>query len=115
VPRSRVVCETYRRHSVAPIAPDTQQMPAVLSRRGAGLVALGLGVLPLQADAAENQRASVFDQYLSSELRKWPGYTETVSGLQYLDVRIGEGTPAEVGKKVCPDLRRWVPVNTHMC
>jgi hypothetical protein len=73
----------------------------VLSVCGGGVAFLGVDVG--RVDAAEKQVFTDFQTY--------PDFTSTPSGLQYRDVRIGEGTPAEFGQKVVVD---WAGYTIHL-
>jgi len=71
------------------------------------LTALGVAfLLP-----ASESREALAEEKVFNQFPLQPGFRETSSGLQFLDVRLGEGAPSKVGGKVVCD---WAGYTIHL-
>jgi hypothetical protein len=89
--------------------------PFVTKRRSEVAAGIG-GFSPADAvmvlwQAAGESRDALAEERVFNQFPLQPGFRESSSGLQFLDVRLGEGAPAKVGGKVVCD---WAGYTIHL-
>ena len=68
-------------------------------------------VVRVGVQQASESREALAEEKVFNQFPLQPGFRETSSGLQFLDVRLGEGAPSKVGGKVVCD---WAGYTIHL-